>query len=252
MGKRKGIKALNELVKQFDSVLPTLSGKPAADILVEKSSVLRQIIKIEREDEDAKTEKDATDAAEKIASLTQQLSDSQGQVTSLSSENVRLQKLADTPRIERIPDERHVATAEERDNLQNAMSYLAAILNELPVETRLEIVVRFAQSCSHSGIVKSFCQAARVGFDDLSRFLRCSEVDLIRWQDAPDTKPLVKMVRQIKFPKPVRSVEPEQPERPLTGEEKVEQAKRLVGNYRPAYVRSDEFASEKARTRSMY
>jgi hypothetical protein len=256
MGKTKGIKALNELVKQFDSVLPTLSGKPQADILCEKSSVLRQIIEIEREDEDAKTEQDAADAAEKIAELTQQLADSVAKVASLSAEVTRLSNVQ--PVIEKVPDKEHASVRAERDILK---AVLAALASKMSPEDCAEAVVKFALGCDQRDVVEKFAASLNIPTVWLWHTLGLPQPTLESQTTGSGIGGiLARAVQKVKFPesdKPAGPVEPVKPAGPdlRTLEQKnadaIEAAKRAVG-YVPAYIRHDDFAVEKARTRPTY
>jgi hypothetical protein len=178
MGKSnvKGTKALQALVTQIDSILPTLTGKPAADVICEKGSILRTLLEIEQHVEERQAEQHDVDQAGKIAELTQELSVATVKNRELEQETATLKTRADNPKIVTVSDPEAAKVRKQKAALENIIVLLIASMSD---EARTEMAVRINASCSPE-MTELFCKLAKTRFDLLVRMLRCPEAELKR------------------------------------------------------------------------
>jgi hypothetical protein len=236
----KSTKTLQALVKQFDELLPTLQGKPAADLLCEKSSVVRQQIEIERED-------DAGEQVKLIAALKEQLAQATTQITALSlrvkeleGDNARLTLLAETPEVQVITDPKTAILQEEKDQI---LLLLSRVIDGLSQEGRVKLAVKIANALDRPA-VETFAKIAGLDAETLIKFGTLGEVDLIRMSQAADLKigSIARHWLAFKFPNAARvKVPDQQPVEPqpyvhMSVEEKIAAAKAQTRNigYYPA------------------
>jgi hypothetical protein len=203
---RSSIKALQELVKQMDTLFPTLNGKEAANLLIEKASIIRQQIEMEDTAEERKAGALAAGQAEKITALEQKSSASAAKITELEQQNRELQAKASTPRIECIPDPNHATVKEERDALHGIVTLIAATLAE---DARAEAAVRVIQSCSNPAAVDTFCRLVKIDYGALVDYATYTESALRGLQSARDSNGIiVRAVLAVKYPAPVKPQAP--------------------------------------------
>ena len=123
--------------------------------MTEKGSLLKTLFTLERETEQAEQAEESAKMTQRIAELSEQLSVSAARVKELERENARLTTLANTRKIEYVPDPNHASVQEERNSLMHVM------VSGLDEPALVEMAVRVSQSCS-PGLLERFCQAARV------------------------------------------------------------------------------------------
>jgi hypothetical protein len=227
MASKAARKQLTALIEQIDALFPTLSGKPAADLLVEKASIIRQQIQMEQDAEERQVENTAADAAARVASLTEQLTAATARVTELERENGRLDTLSKTREVVTltVSDPRHAQTAEERDLLQRIVTTLTATMSE---QSRIESAVRL--SLHSPAAAETYARLANVDWGTLSQYLKVSEVDLIRWSGVRDPKIalMVKTILALKFPPPKIEASTGYVTDTRSGEQRLADAKKLV------------------------
>jgi len=245
----RGSKALQALIAQMDALFPTLSGKPAADILCEKASIIRQQIQMEQDAEECKAEADKADQSAKISELTSELTAANAKVTSLTAQSARWESLAGERKIEYQPNPQHAAVRGERDALRQLLTDIVRTLVEAcPDSCRVETVIKAA--------VKLFPSCPKIGevFGDgkfdfrwlqqwLPQFMTATQFDLTREQGSADKRigRLAQECISVRFPSPVKVAPPvpvperilmTQEERDVLGMAKLAAAKELTRHIR--------------------